>query len=40
VVGVDGSSFVVDEANFVNGYDEDQRYIPNTQGVMGFIYTS
>jgi surface antigen len=40
VVGVDGSGFIVDEANFVNGYDEDQRYIPNTQGVMGFIYTN
>jgi len=40
VVAVAGSSFTVDEANFVNGYDEDQRYIPNTQGVMGFIYTN
>lgn len=38
VVAVEGSAFIVDEANFVNGYDEDQRYVPNTDGVEGFIY--
>ncbi len=38
VVAVEGAAFIVDEANFVNGYDEDQRYVPNTDGVEGFIY--
>ena len=38
VVGVDGSAFIVDEVNYVSPYDEDQRYVPNTDGVMGFIY--
>jgi peptidoglycan hydrolase CwlO-like protein len=38
VVAVSGSAFTVDEVNYVSPYDEDQRYVPNTDGVMGFLY--
>jgi hypothetical protein len=30
----------VDPFILYQGYGEDQRYIPNADGVMGFIYTN
>lgn len=36
--GSAGQGFYVEEANYVNGYDEDLRAVPNTQGILGFIY--
>lgn len=37
--GTNGSGFIVEEDNFVGNGREDQRLVPNTEGVMGFIYT-
>ncbi|HUY57765.1 MAG TPA: CHAP domain-containing protein [Candidatus Micrarchaeaceae archaeon] len=35
--GTDGQGFVVEEANYIPGH-EDLRLVPNTSGVLGFIY--
>ncbi|HUY09064.1 MAG TPA: CHAP domain-containing protein [Candidatus Dormibacteraeota bacterium] len=35
--GTNGQGFVVEEANFISGH-EDTRLVPNTSGVLGFIY--
>lgn len=37
--GANGTGFIVEEDNFVGNGREDQRLVPNTEGVMGFIYT-
>jgi peptidoglycan hydrolase CwlO-like protein len=38
-LGPTGSEFMVEEDNVVGGGREDMRLVPNTEGVMGFIYT-
>lgn len=38
-VGTNGSGFIVEEDNVIGGGREDSRLVPNTNGVMGFIYT-
>lgn len=35
--GTNGQGFVVEEANYVAGH-EDTRFVPNSDGVLGFIY--
>jgi surface antigen len=38
-VGTNGSGFIVEEDNVIGGGREDSRLVPNTNGVIGFIYT-